>query len=59
MDYGMYATSMILCSIQYYYQCSGSGTGSIIICTDSDPDPSIKRQKNLENLDLDCFVKSE
>jgi hypothetical protein len=39
----------------------GSESESIIICTDPDLDPApdsfIKKQKNLKNLDFNCFVR--
>ncbi len=34
------------------------GSGSVIICTDPDPDPPINKQKNKKNLDFYTFGTS-
>jgi hypothetical protein len=40
----------------YVFGPLGSGSGSVIICTN--PDPSIKKKKSMKNLDFYYFVTS-
>ncbi len=42
--------------IRKFFGPPGSGSGSVIIWTDLDSDPSIIKQKSKKNLDYYCFV---